>query len=303
VNQKYDLVGIGNPVYDTIETPYISTKGRVLSGCSTNACIVATRLGLKTCLVGSVGGDFVHNFNKKIKEIGIDSITNECKQSGGFHLVYDSKGDRTLTILGIADKIPPGLIKNNKKILDSRFILFGPILQEIPLEVVDFVKENSKAKLFLDPQGFVRGKEGKKIIKKCDKKKMRSIISNFDVVKPNEYESELITGFSDPKKSAEELYSWGAKIAIVTLAERGSVIYDGLEFYKIPAYKTLAKDPTGAGDTYAGGFMTELLRNKNLYETGLFASATASIWIEYTGPDAPVSEDEVRRRIAVMKNY
>ena len=327
----YNLVGIGNPVYDEIVTPYISTKGRVLSGCSTNACLIASRLGLKTGLIGCIGEDFLDDFREFTTNLGIDTHVRVSKESGGFHLIYDESGDRELRVLGIADNIElngesdensrvnstairkSNTIGNSNTInkfmdynfMDTDFILFGSILGEISLETIDYVKENSNAKLFLDPQGFIRelvNENGNlNVIHRCDRDRIKEIVSGFDIIKPNEMESKIITG-RGPKEACEILYSWGVKIVIITLGEKGSIIFDGDEFHDIPSFETFAKDPTGAGDTYAAGFMFEYLKNngRNLRKTGLFASSTASVMVENTGPHFTITEDEVRRRVNTL---
>jgi sugar/nucleoside kinase (ribokinase family) len=120
-------------------------------------------------------------------------------------------------------------------------------------------------------------------------------------VKPNELEAEIITGLQDRVEAAKELVKWGARVAIVTLGEKGSVVYDGKACLMIPAYKTVALDPTGAGDVYAGAFLTEYSRTRDVASSCLYASAAASIMVENVGPDFPVTDAEVRRRAAVIR--
>ena len=88
----------------------------------------------------------------------------------------------------------------------------------------------------------------------------------------------------------------GKAFPIITLAERGSVlIYDDNEF-QIPAYKTEAIDPTGAGDVYGGSFIVEYLRTHDYVESALFASAASSLMVEQVGPGFNLDLVEVRRR-------
>ena len=132
---------------------------------------------------------------------------------------------------------------------------------------------------------------------------MEEVVALCDIIKPNEYEAEIMTGINprkNPKDALETLYSWGSEIVIITLAEEGSVLFGGEEFMTIPPYTTEAIDPTGAGDTYAGGFIFEYLNGKDLYEVGLFASCTASIMVESVGK-IPVTEEQVRTRVASLK--
>jgi len=297
----YDLVAIGNPVYDVIHTPHISTKGRVLSGCSTNAYLAATKLGMKNVtIIGCIGRDFYNRFIGDLKKYGIYSPKVKIsKETGGFKLVYDMSGNRTLKVLGVAGKITKKDIPD--ECLNARYILLGPILQEIDLDLVSFLKETTNSKVFLDPQGLVRKiSPDKQIVYKSERENVRKIVSMVDFIKPNEHESIIMTGTSDPFVSAKILAEWGSPVAMVTLAERGSVVCDREEIVKIPAYETFAIDPTGAGDVYAGAFIYEYAKMENVVSSCLFASAAASIMVEHSGPDFPMGEKEVRRRLMLI---
>ncbi len=293
----FNLVGIGNPVYDIIITPAIRTDGRVLSGCSTNACLVAKRLGMsKVGLIGSVGRDFSERFQLDMKKYGIETSLNaESERTGGFRLVYDTKGDRTLEALAVAEKITSKSIP--EEFLDSNFFLIGPILGEVDFELIKYIRTSTSSTIFLDPQGLVRsiGTDGK-IIHKCDTDQFRKIAELVDFVKPNEHESETITGEANPMLALDQLHELGVKVPIVTLADRGSVLLDSGHVFHIPAFQTRAIDPTGAGDTYAGSFIVEYDGTRSIVESALFASAAASIKVEQVGPDFHITQEEARRR-------
>jgi sugar/nucleoside kinase (ribokinase family) len=83
---------------------------------------------------------------------------------------------------------------------------------------------------------------------------------------------------------------------IVTLAELGSIIYDGNNFINIPPYEINLVDATGAGDTYMAGFTFEYLRTQDLYRSGCYASCTSSIMIEQVGPYFEMTEQAIRQR-------
>ncbi len=290
------ITGIGNPVFDLIETPYLKTDGRVLSGCSTNACLALTKLGKKTALIGRIGKDFDAVFRKEMDRFGIEYAVEESEVSGGFKLIYyDKHGNRTLDVLGDAGAIDffP------EKYAESDWILFGPILQELDLEYVEIVKARSRAKIFVDPQGFLRriDKEGRITHEKT--KEIEKIASLSTVFKPNEMECKVLTGIDprvDYETPAKVLKEWGPEIVIITLAEEGSVIYDGKTMYRIPAFETLAKDSTGAGDTYAAGMIYAIDKGYDWYEAGCFAGCVSSVMIENTGPDFPLTVQEAERR-------
>lgn len=293
----FDVVGIGNPVYDIIVTPVIKTDGRVLSGCSTNACLAVKKLGMqKVGLIGSIGKDFSERFLLDMNHYGIETSLNAASEhTGGFRLVYDHEGDRTLEVLGVADKITPRSIP--EEFLDSRFFLIGPILGEVDLELIKFIRGSTNAKIFLDPQGLIRsiGSSGK-ITHICNRDEFKRIVELVDFVKPNEHESETITGKKDPVLAVEWLRELGVKVPIVTLADRGSILLDSARVYHIPAFPTNAIDPTGAGDTYAGSFIVEYDRTGSNLEAALFASAAASIMVEQVGPDFRMTEQEAMKR-------
>jgi sugar/nucleoside kinase (ribokinase family) len=94
----------------------------------------------------------------------------------------------------------------------------------------------------------------------------------------------------------------GVRIAVVTLAERGSVVFDGNRMAHVPAYKVNAVDPTGAGDTYAAGFIHHYLRTADPFEAGLFGSAVASVMVEHVGPDFPLTPECAQARFEYLRD-
>jgi len=289
------ICAVGNPVFDDIRTPWVKTDGRILSGCSTNAALAYAKLGGKIAMVGNVGDDLRKQLENSLQEAGIEYHLGQSPQSGGFKLDYDDQGHRDLTLLGIADPID----EFPAKYYNHDAILIGPILQETSHEFIRNLRERFDGVMFLDPQGLLR-RQTDGVIDHYRPAGIEEIIGLFDYVKPNELETEVLTGI-DPRKdvqsAAKKIKSWGPEIVIITLAEAGSVIYDGTNFIEIPPYVTHAADPTGAGDTYAGGFLFARLSGADLEFSGRFASCTASVMIEHTGPDFPLTRDEVRRRM------
>ena len=294
------IIAFGNPVYDEIITPVARTDGRVLSGCSTNACLALSRLGRATGLVGRVGPDYINRFQSELVRYGIEPFVELSPQTGGFKLVYDARGDRTLDVLGVAEPIQtvPAAI------VSAAAVIVGPILQETPLDLIQAIRACTDAPIFLDPQGLLRrfGPDGR--IEHFLPETFAAIAPLCHVIKANEVETKVITGIDprhDPALAARRLRETGCAIAIVTLAEAGSHIDDGERSIAIPAYATEARDPTGAGDTYLAGFLHAYLSDPfDLFRAGCTGAATASIWIEYTGPDAPITSAEVERRTASL---
>jgi sugar/nucleoside kinase (ribokinase family) len=293
------IVAFGNPVYDYIKTPFVTTGERVLSGGSTNTCLALTRLGHQTALVGRLGDDYYERFMADVRRYDITPFVERSEQTGGFSLIYDARGDRTLDVLGVAAPIEhvPAVMA------EARLVAIGPIMQETPLALLERIAAGG-APLFLDPQGLMRriGAEGR--IEHFRPADFDQVSALCHVVKANEVEARILTGIDprvDGAEAVRRLKATGCRIAIVTLAEAGSLIDDGDAQYIIPPYATDALDPTGAGDTYMAGFIHSFLHNPHdLFAAGCYGSATSSIWIEHTGPDAPVTLAEVERRARTL---
>ncbi len=294
------IVCYGNPVFDTIMTPLIKRPERVLSGCSTNACLAANYLGEDCTLIGTVGQDFQQVLESELSARGIQYKLYPSRETGGFSLnYYDDQGNRTLDILGIAESIPTDAEVPD----DSDFILIGPILNEISYDLVANIKNKSSAPILTDPQGLLRFAKNKAIVHE-NNENFKKVAQISTIVKANELETYTITGLDgrkEPEKAVKALYEYGCKIAVVTLAEVGSVIFDGKHVYKIPPFRVNAIDPTGAGDTYAAGFMVQYTENPDdLIRVGCFASSVASVMVENSGPIFPLTRKEADRRMNIL---
>jgi sugar/nucleoside kinase (ribokinase family) len=296
------ILAFGNPVYDVISTPSIVRSERVLSGCSTNACLAVARLGEQTTLVGTVGEDFRSRLEADLSERMVDFSLYPSHETGGFSLIYyDDHGNRHLTILGTADPVPAVL----DGVAQADIVLIGPILGEIDAALVEKVRQNTQAPILVDPQGLLRGCKDGKIYheKTVDFEKIAAMAT---IVKANELETKVVTGIDpreDPEGAVRALRQYGCQIAVTTIAEAGSIIYDGKQIYVIPPFTTNAIDPTGAGDTYAAGFMVKYLETPDdLTAVGCFGSSVASVMVENSGPDFPLSRHEADWRQAFLLN-
>ena len=298
------ITAIGNPVYDFIKTRKTSTERRVLSGCSTNAALALAKLGREVRLIGAIGEDHHHRFVGELDKWRIEYEVYPSKETGGFSLIYyDDFGNRTLDLLGRAD--PIGEL-DPAKIKDSDAVLIGPILGEVSFDQIRQIRGAFDGLFFCDPQGLLRGADENGRIFHEKPAGIEEALGLFDIVKPNELEGLVLTGINcreNPYEAAKTIHSWGPKLVIVTLAELGSVIYDGEQFIDIPPYEINLLDSTGAGDTYMAGFTYEYLHSGgDLKRSGCFASSVSSIMIEQIGPDFEMTEQDVRVRQAQLLN-
>ncbi len=292
------ITALGNPVYDYIKTKKVEPSGRILSGCSTNAALALAKMGEPVRLVGAVGDDFKEQFVKDLARYGIEYEIVPSRETGGFKLIYyDDYGRRTLDLLGRADDIA---VIDRRWYADAKAVLIGPILGEVSFDTIAEIRRSFDGLFFCDPQGLIRGADDQGRIFHEKVAGIEEAIAQFDIVKPNELEGEILTGIDcrrDPYEAARIIKSWGPKVVIVTLAELGSLVYDGREFIDIPPYPVDLVDATGSGDVYMAGFTFEYLKTGgDLRQAGCYASCTSSIMIENVGPDFTMTEQLIRER-------
>lgn len=294
------IITLGNPVYDLIEKPAAPANGRVLSGCSTNSSIVFAHLGHQPVLVGRVGAADAQDLVARLQAYGVTPHIEISTETAGFHLVYDEQGNRTLSLLGNAGAItlfPDGWPQ-------AEAILIGPIFHETPPALIQHIAEGTDAPLFLDPQGLLRRVTAAGLVEPISYPEVADIFALCHVVKVSEDEAHILTGINpcqEPHAACARLRSMGCPIAIITLAEAGSIIDDGTQQYLFPAFTVDACDLTGAGDTYMAGFMHAYLEcPDDILKAGATATAVASIWIEQHGPDVIVAQAEVARRTEIV---
>lgn len=302
---KYDILGIGNPVFDVIETPYVKTDGRVLSGCSINAVLAVGKLGGKGLVIGSIAEDFRDIAIKKLSQYGVDAFFFQSKETGGFHLRYigERMNDRILKLIGRADPINVNMIEQSYYEY-SRTLLIGPILDELDVSgSIDLINKardlNRSIIVLVDPQGYIRRIQNGSI-RRVPNKEVLDLIRFVDIFKPNEHEAKVIFGSQDPVIIAKKIRKLGAKIGIVTLAERGSIISTEEGTYIIPAFRTTERDPTGCGDVYGGAFLYYYIKSEDPVESAVFASAAASYMVEDSGPDFRLNKKMVLERFNVL---
>jgi sugar/nucleoside kinase (ribokinase family) len=290
----YDLVAIGNPVYDIIETPFVKSFGRVLSGCSFNAAFTAKRLGMKeVALIGRIGEDFQEQFLNTLRRVGLYFIkVGNAKETTGFRLKYFSYGDRELEVLGFSGEISMEGVP--QEAFNARAVVVGPVLGEVGVEAPSAFRKRGSV-VFLDPQGYLRRVRGR-VIEYCNNPEAFEACRESYLVKPNELEARLLSGLDEPLKAATSIYQRTGAVTALTLAERGSVIVDGRRAIIVPAYPTHLVDPTGAGDVYLGALVYYVCNGLDLEDAASYASAIASLKVEGIAAYFNLDLIEVARR-------
>ena len=203
-----------------------------------------------------------------------------------FENIYgENQDDRKQRVLAKADSFTVEELKDE----EAKFFHLGSLLSDdFSLDVVKLL--SGKGKLAVDAQGYLREVRGEQVYP-TDWKDKRDALKYIDILKVNEHEAEVLTGFKDFKQAALQLAEWGVKEVLLTLGSLGSIIYAEGTFYKIPAYPAKnVVDATGCGDTYSMGYLYMRNKGASYEEAGCFAAALSTIKLEKSGPFSGTEE-------------
>lgn len=253
------LTVFGSIALDTTRTPH-ATKERILGGAATFAALSACNY-VKTCIVGIVGNDFPHQYkrllDRKLDTLGIVSTTD----AKTFH--YDSSFDYDLVhrttnltelnaISGFKPKIPESYI-------DSEYLYLANNDPDQNLDVLE---------LFSRPKLTVCDTIDYWILQKKDQ--VLKLMNSMDGIIINEQEGRLLCKETCLLKCGQILISLGPKFVVIKKGENGAILFHDKETYPIPGFPTEAvRDPTGAGDSFAGGLMGYLAKNRKISQREL----------------------------------
>ncbi|MCW5894494.1 MAG: sugar kinase [Bacteroidetes bacterium] len=268
---------VGSVALDSIETPFGSAKN-ALGGSATYIAAAASYFTAPIRLVGVVGGDFPKSGMEFLESRGIDLDGLEVVKDGKtFHWAgkyhYDLNNRDTLaTDLNVFEKFNPKIPEKYKK---SKYVCLGnidPVLQRRVLEQID------KPRLVIcDTMNFwIEGKNAE----------LKKTLELIDVIVLNDSEARLLSREPNLIKAARVIRAMGPKIVIIKKGEHGAMLITEQTIFTAPAYPMEnIFDPTGAGDTFAGGFVgwlgkTDDFSEENLKRAVIYGSAMASFCVE-----------------------
>lgn len=285
----YDLCCVGHITLDKVVTP----KNTVYMPGGTSFYFTQAVKHLNdidyklATALGDTEMTVVETFSKE----GIDVDVMPSKYSVYFENIYgENQDNRTQKVLAKADPFTVEFLKN----IDSKIFHLGALLaDDFSIDIIKFLSQ--KGLVSVDSQGYLREVRGTDVYPVDWTDKIEAL-RYIHFLKVNEHELEVLTGHTDIVKGAKLLNEWGVKEVLVTLGSMGSVIYDGQEFYKIPAYVPAdVVDATGCGDTYTLGYLYQRSLNSDIEFAGKFAAAMATIKIESLGPFNGTKEDVIER--------
>lgn len=229
-----------------------------------------------------------------IRAKGIKVTVIPSRRTVYFENTYgDNQDNRSQRVLAKAD---PFTVEQLKNVNAHIFHLGSLLADDFSLDVVKYL--STKGILAVDAQGYLREVRGERVYPVDWTEKVEAL-KYIDILKVNEHEMEVLTGYAEARPAALQLAAWGVKEVLITLGSLGSIICTGNHFYKIPAYPPKeVVDATGCGDTYMTGYL--YMRNKGAShkKAGCFAAAMSTLKLEASGPFGGTEEDvwEVIRR-------
>jgi sugar/nucleoside kinase (ribokinase family) len=291
------LLVVGSVAYDAVETPFGKCE-KMLGGSASHFSISAsffTNVGI----VGVVGGDFTEQEVFDSRGIGtrdLERIENGKTFRWAGRYQYDLNVAETLyTQLNVFADFQPKVSEESKR---SRLLFLGNIQPDLQRGVRE---QMPNAELVaLDTMNLWIENTHDSLVR---------TIKGVDVVIINDAEARQLTGIPNLIKAAREILSWGPKALIIKRGEYGAALFTSGSYFAIPAYPLESVfDPTGAGDTFAGGFMGYLSSQETLDESAMrramiFGSVMASFNVEEFGTERikRLNHDEINDRFRAFK--
>ncbi len=230
-------------------------------------------------LITAVGDDNTAVIDE-LRTDGIDVTSLPSRHSVFFENKYaENMADRTQRVLAKADPFTT----DNLAGAQARIFHLGTLLADD--FSFDVIKDLSQRGIVsVDIQGYLREVVGDKVYP-VDYEIKREAMPYIHILKANEMEMEVLTGLTDPYEAARTLADWGCREVLLTLGEKGSLIYADGVFHEIPAIPAKeVVDTTGCGDTYMAGYLYMRARGASYQEAGTFAAAMCTIKLEHKGP-------------------
>lgn len=293
------LLVVGSVAFDAVETPF-GKRDKMLGGSAAHFSISASYYS-DVRVVGVVGGDFSREDEEPLVRHNVDLSDLErvpegktFRWSGRYD--FDLNTAHTLdTQLNVFADFKPKLSETAKK---SRLVFLGNIQPELQREVREQVK--GAELVALDTMNLWID---------IARDSLLEAIKGVNVVIINDAEARQLTSEPNLIKAARTVLSWGPKALIVKRGEYGAALFTSESYFAIPAYPLESVfDPTGAGDTFAGGFMGYMASQEKLDEAAMrramiFGSVMASFNVEEFGTERVqrLTHEEINERFRTFK--
>ena len=296
------LLVVGSVAFDAIETPFGKTD-KIIGGAATYISLSSSYFTKNVKLVAVVGGDFAKSDIKMLEKHGVNTEGLQIKEneksffwSGKYHNDMNSRDTLVteLNVLGSFDPIIP------ESYQDCEYLMLGNLAPAVQKTVIQRLKKRPKL-IVMDTMNFWM---------EIAMPDLLETIKLVDVLSINDEEARQLSGEYSLVKAAKKIMELGVKTLIIKKGEHGALLFNKEQIFFAPALPLEEVfDPTGAGDTFAGGFIGYIAQTKdisfdNMKRALIFGSAMASLCVEKFGTERllDLSQDDVNSRVQEFIN-
>jgi sugar/nucleoside kinase (ribokinase family) len=294
------LLIVGTVAFDAIETPFGKTD-KILGGAGTYIGLSASFFNLQSAIVSVVGEDFPQEYLDLLLERNVDISGLEVVKggktffwSGRYHNDLNSR-DTLDTQLNVLADFQPKVPQNFK---NADVVMLGNLHPIVQSSVLDQMETKPKL-VVLDTMNFWMD---------CALPELLEVIKRVDVITINDEEARQLSGEYSLVKAAAKIQSMGPKYVVIKKGEHGALLFHDLEVFFAPALPLEEVfDPTGAGDTFAGGFagfitQSENVSFENMKNAVIYGSNLASFCVEKFGTERMIDLDK-KEVVARLKQF
>ena len=292
---------MGTVAFDAIETPFGKTE-KILGGAATYIGLSASQFGVSSGIVSVVGGDFPKEYLKMLNKRDIDTSGVEIVEngktffwSGKYHNDLNTRDTlkTDLNVLADFNPIVP------KAYLEAEFLMLGNLHPSVQISVIEQITKKPKL-IVLDTMNFWMDNTWEELIK---------VIGMIDVITINDEEARQLSGEYSLVKAAQKIHEMGPEYVVIKKGEHGALLFNDDNVFFAPALPLEEVfDPTGAGDTFAGGFVGYLASThdvsfENMKRAVIYGSNLASFSVEKFGTERMenLTKNEIRNRLQQFK--
>ena len=275
------ILVVGTVAFDAIETPFGKTD-KIVGGAATYICLSSSFFAKNLNLVSVVGEDFPNEAIQMLKRKSVDTDGLQIKKgektffwSGKYHNDMNTRDtlDTQLNVLENFDPIVP------EKYQESEFLMLGNLMPSVQKKVLGQMKKRPKL-VVLDTMNFWMD---------LFMDDLKEALKEVDVLTINDEEARQLSEEYSLVKAAKIILAMGPKYLIIKKGEHGALLFNNEEVFFAPALPIEEVfDPTGAGDSFAGGFIGYLAKTndisfENMKRAVIYGSVMASFCVEKFG--------------------
>ncbi len=291
------LIVVGTMAFDALETPF-GKVDKIIGGSAMYAAWSASNFYQPIKQISIVGGDFPQEEMAKLEARGVQfegvEIVPDEKSffwSGRYHMDMNTR-DSLVTELNVLERFNPQIPENYQ---DCQYLMLGNLVPAVQKQVLSQLQNRPKL-IVMDTMNFWM---------EVALNDLKEVLKMVDVLLVNDSEARQLSGEYSLVKAAQKIQAMGPKTLIIKKGEHGALLFGEGKIFSAPALPLEdVFDPTGAGDTFAGGFIGYLAQKDDVsfeaMKTAIIVgSAMASFCVEKFGPERmqELTADEIKSRI------